>query len=156
MDRYPRVYAMSKRYGPPEINLRDAEILDSYGDESYATRPIEHTVPENVTREDLDFYGWVYAFMGFRDLLFYLHPIAFEYEKDVRMDCVDAFMYSLDRIIPDEMPKLVQEDREALLEGLNWMWNSGGGGSDYSDWAQCPNLQKALGVSVASGGTTLR
>jgi hypothetical protein len=146
MDRYPRVYSLSKRYGPPEINLRDAELLDSFGDESYATRPIDHKVPENVSRKDLDFYGWVYAFMGFRDLLFYLYAVALEYEKDNRMDCVDGFMDSLDRLLPEEMPTLPDDDRDALIAGLTWIWNSGNAG--YADWVQCPNLQRAIGVSA--------
>ena len=147
MDRFPRVYALSKKYGPPRIDLRRAEIIDSYGDESYATRPIDHKVPENVSREDLDFYGWVYAFMKFPDLLVYLYPIALEYEKDLRIECIDGFMYSLDRCLPDEMPKLPEDDREALIAGLNWIWTSGDSG--YADWVQCPNLQEAIGVTAS-------
>ncbi len=147
MNRYPQVYSLSRRHGPPKINLRDAEILDSCGDESYATRPINHQVPEDVSREDLDFYGWVYAFMEFRDLIFYLYPVALEYEKDIRIDCVDPFMYSLDRFISGEMSKLSEEDREALVSGLKWIWHSGELG--YADWIQCPNLQKAINISVS-------
>lgn len=147
MDRYPRVYALSEKYGPPRIDLRRAEIIDSYGDDSYASRPIDHKVPEDVSREDLDFYGWVYAFMKFADLLFYLYPIALEYEKDLRIDCIDSFMYSLDQCLPDEMPKLPEDDREALIAGLNWIWTSGDSG--YADWVQCPNLQKAIGVTAS-------
>jgi len=147
MSRYPRVHSLSEQYGPPKISLRDAEILDSYGDESYATRPISHNAPDDVSRKDLDFYGWVYAFMEFRDLLFYLYPIALEYDRDNSLDCVDSFMYSLDRLYPEQAPKLPKDDQEALIVGLNWMWNTGEAG--YADWVQCPNLQKAIGVTAS-------
>ncbi|MEM7599816.1 MAG: hypothetical protein AAF357_00185 [Verrucomicrobiota bacterium] len=147
MDRYPRVYALSKKYGPPKIDLRRAEIMDSYGNEWNATRSIDHRVPENVSREDLDAYGWVYPFMKFPDLLFYLYPIALEYEKDLCIDCIDSFMYSLDRCLPEEMSKLHEDDREGLIAGLMWIWTSGDSG--YADWVQCPNLQKAIGVTAS-------
>ena len=62
--------SMSKKYGPPKISLRDARILDDYGDESHATRPIQHRVPEDVSKEDFDFYRHVFSFMEFADLLF--------------------------------------------------------------------------------------
>ncbi len=120
--------------------------MDSYGDEAYATRPIHHKVPEDVSREDLDFYGGVYSFMGFEDLLFYLYPIAREFERDKCLDCIDAFLYSLERLFPLMSVSLSPGDQEALLDGLHWIWNAAPLG--YADWIQCPNLQAALGISV--------
>lgn len=140
------VYLMSRKYGPPRVDLRKALIMDDYGDESYATRPINHRLPEDVSREDLDFYGHVYAFMGFKDLLFYLYPIAMEFEHDKGLDCVDAFMYSLDRHFPEDYMSLTADDQQGLIDGLRWIWNAAPLG--YADWIQCPNLQAAIGVSV--------
>ena len=141
----PLVYSLSKKYAPPGIDLRSAEIMDSYGDESNATRPIDHRVPEDVSREDLDFYGWVYAFMEFNDLLFYLYPIALEFERDKKLGCIDAFMYSLDRF-SGESSTLSAEDKAGLADGLRWIWNAAPRG--YADWVQCPNLQALIGVSA--------
>ena len=140
------VYMLSKKYGPPRINLRDAELLDSYGDDSWAKRPINHRVPEDVSLEDLKYYGWVYAFMAFEDLLFYLYPVVIAFEQDQTLDCIDSLMYSLDRFIPTSSSKLSKTDQSALCEGLTWLWEVGSPG--YADWVQCPNLQKFIGIEV--------
>lgn len=140
------VYSLSKKYSPPNIDLRVAKIIDSYGDESYATRPISHSMPEDVSRDDLDFYGWVYPFMGIKDLLFYLYPIGLEYERHNCLDCIDSFLYSLNRFVPTDSSKLPAEDQQGLLDGLRWLWDAAPLG--YADWVQCPNLQAAIGVSA--------
>ena len=144
--KYEDVYKLSRKYSPPKIDLRDAEIMDSYGDESYAERAIEHRIPEDVSREDFDFYGWIYSFMNFEDLMFYLYPIASELEKDPDLDCIDSFMYSLDRILPIRMLSLGADDMSAIKLGLRWIWESGG--SNNVDWRQCPNLLREIGLSV--------
>jgi len=54
----------------------------------------------------LDFYEWVYPFLKFEDLLFYLYPIALEFERTKSLDCIDSFLYSLDRFVPIELSKL--------------------------------------------------
>ena len=141
------VYKLSRKNGPPRIDLRKAEIMDSYGFEGRATRPINHRTPNDVSRDDLDFYGWIYAFLGFEDLLFYLYPIALELERNNTLECIDSFMYSLNRFVPEALSKLNVDDQKALLEGLRWIWDSAPLG--YVDWVQCPNLQKAIGVSVS-------
>ncbi|NJO52950.1 MAG: hypothetical protein HC840_30140 [Leptolyngbyaceae cyanobacterium RM2_2_4] len=143
---HPTVYSLSRKYGPPEIDLRKAEIMDSYGDETYAARPINHRVTEDVSRDDFDYYQWVFAFMGFKDLLFYLYPIALEYERDKCLNCVDSFMYSLNRFMPEELAQLSAEDQQGVLDGLRWIWDAAPLG--YADWVQCPNLQAAIGKSV--------
>jgi hypothetical protein len=140
------VYLMSRKYGPPKIDLRTAEIMDSYGDESCAKLPINHRVPEDVSKEDFDYYQWIFAFMGFEDLLFYLYPIALEYERDNSLNCIDSYMYSLDRFLPEASAKLPPKDQQALVDGLRWIWDAAPLG--YADWVQCPNLQGAIGVSV--------
>ncbi|MFK8027657.1 MAG: hypothetical protein AB8C40_06305 [Gammaproteobacteria bacterium] len=144
--KHKNVYEMSRKYAPPKINLRDAEIMDSFGDESHAKRAIKHLLPTDVSREDFDYYGWVYPFMEFKDLLFYFYPIADEYEKDKELDCVDSFMYSLDRELPIGKLELDHNDVLAIKEGLHWIWESGGEG--YADWWQCPNLQQEIGITV--------
>ncbi len=141
------VYELSRKHGPPRIDLRTAEIMDSYGFEGRATRAINHRTPNDVSRDDLDFYGWIYAFLGFEDLLFYLYPIALELDKSKSLDCIDSFMYSLNRFVPAESSKLSSVDQQALIEGLRWMWDAVPLG--YTDWVQCPNLQKAIGISVS-------
>ena len=140
------VYELAKKHGPPRIDLRRAEIMDSYGDESRATHEINHRTPEDVSRADLDFYGWVNPFLKFEDLLFYLYPIALEFERTKSLDCIDSFLYSLDRFVPTKSLRLPKEDQQAFLDGLRWIWNSAPLG--YADWVQCPNLQRAIGVSV--------
>ncbi len=140
------VYQLSKKHGPPRIDLRMAQIIDGGGDERRASDRINHRIPDDVSKADLDFYGWVYSFLKFEDLLFYLYPIALEFERNKSLDCIDSFLYSLDRFVPTESSKLSVGDQQALLKGLRWIWNSAPSG--YADWVQCPNLQKAIGVSV--------
>jgi hypothetical protein len=141
------VYELSYKYSPPKINLRDAKIMDDYGDDSYAKREIKHIVPDDVLREDFEYYGWVYPFMEFEDLLFYLYPIALVFENNRELDCLDSFMYSLDRVLPTRKMLLTSEDTTALQDGLRWIWKTSNG-DDYADWWQCPNLQLEIGVSV--------
>ncbi len=145
--QHASVYALSKKYAPPRINLRSAEIMDSYGDETFAAYPINHHAPEDVSKEDLDFYPRVFPFMQFTDLLFYLYPIALEYEKDNGLDCIDSYMYSLDRYFPSESSKMLPAEQQSLQDGLRWIWNAAPLGC--ADWVQCPNLQAAIGVSVS-------
>ncbi|NES25203.1 MAG: hypothetical protein F6K41_41465 [Symploca sp. SIO3E6] len=144
--KYKEVYDLSSKFSPPKIDLRMAEILDSYGDESHAKLPINHNRPEDVTREEFDYYGWIYPFMEVEDILFYFYPILIEYEKDKKFDCIDSFMYTTDRAISDIQKRLEPHEREALKLGLTRIWEIGG--NDYADWHQCPNLQRFIGISV--------
>lgn len=68
--KYENIYSLSKRFAPPEIDLRKAQILDYSGDESYADLNVIHKKPDDVKREVFDYYGWVYPFMEPEDLLF--------------------------------------------------------------------------------------
>ncbi len=76
--------------------------------------------------------------MNFEDLLFYFYPLAREYEKDRSLDCIDSFLYSFDRHWKIQKKNVNTEDRMAIIEGLQWMWDVGG--NDYADFEQCPNL----------------
>ena len=143
--KYKNVYKLSSRYSPPKISLRDAQILDC-GNERHAKRAIHHKIPDDVTRDDFDYYGWIYSFMEFEDLLFYFYPLALEYEKDKTIDCIDSFMYSLDRILPSRKLLLNRKDMAGIHEGLRWILESGG--YDSADWEQCQNLQKEIGISA--------
>ena len=141
---YPNVHTLAKRYGPPKVDLQDAEILDSYGSEAHAQLPIMHHVPEDVTREQLDYYGWIYPFVEDTDLIFYLYPIAREYATDLSLDCIDSFLYTLEWRLERLLPTLTEEDEAALREGLLWIWDVGG--TDYADWERCPTLQEFVGL----------
>jgi hypothetical protein len=143
--KHQNVYELSRRYGPPGVDLRQARIADDYGDEAHATMPICHKKPEDVTRDHLDYYGWIYPFLKPHDLLFYLYPIAREHEARPPLECVDSFLYSLNAVIDSIMGTLTEEEREALRDGMRWMWQSGG--SKYADWSG-RKLQKAIGIEV--------
>ena len=119
--KYENVYKLSSRYSPPKISLRDARILDDYDDERNAKRAINHKIPDDVTHGDFEYYAWEFSFMEFEDLLFYFYSLALEYEKDKTIECIDSFMYSLDRILPSKKLSLTQEDINAIHEGLRWI-----------------------------------
>lgn len=144
--KYKEIYDLSYKFSPPKIDLRKAKILDYYGDEIYAKLPINHNNPEDVTREEFDYYGWIYSFMEVEDLLFYFYTILIEYEKDKKLDSIDGFMYTIDRRILNIQKNLEYRDLETLKLGFTRIWEIGG--NDYADWGQCPNLQKFIGISV--------
>lgn len=146
---HPHVYELSKKHGPPRIDLRTAWIMDCHGDDTFAGEPLRHRVPEDVSRQDLDRYQAVYAFMEFKDLLFYLYPVAAELERDNSLFCIESFLWSLDGYVPTESALLPAADQQAFLEGLKWVWGSAPIGSpEFPDWYHCPHLQAAIGVSV--------
>jgi len=147
MNRYPRVYALSERFGPPRVDLRQAQILDDYGDDQWATLHVSHRKPTDVTRKELDHYAWVYSFMEFKDLLFYLYPVALEYERNPRGDFIHSFLYSLDRRLEEGLESLSGDDREALKSALVWIWSTWG--SDYAPWWQCKHLSEFIDVQPA-------
>ena len=95
--KYKDIYDLSMKFAPPKVDLRKARILDDYGDESCAKLLINHKKPDDVKREEFDYYGWVYPFLEPNDLLFYLFAIVIEFKKDNEIDCIDSFMYSMDR-----------------------------------------------------------
>ena len=144
--KYEDIYKLSDKYAPPKIDLRKAQILDDYGDESYAKLIVNHLNPDNVKREEFDYYGWVYPFMEPEDLIFYLYPILNEYQKDNEIECIESFMYSMDREINNLLPKLNNEEIEALKIAFKEIWKIGTR-DDFNEWYQCKNIQKLIGVN---------
>ncbi len=144
---HPAVLALSKKFGPPKINLRQAELLDCYGlnDGEYAQRPIGHNMPWHVLREDLDYYPSVFSFMCEEpdSLLFYLYPVALEFARDMTLEASDSLLYVLDMNYSAIRVLLREEkDAAAFAEGLNWMLDAGG--PDWAPFWQCPNLVPLL------------
>ncbi|MFH5805699.1 hypothetical protein [Alienimonas sp. DA493] len=140
---HPAVLALSEKHGPPPIDLRQAELLDGFGYNKgeYAKRPIAHNMPWHVSREDLDYYRSVFAFMCDEpgSLLFYLYPVALEFERDPTLEASDGFLYCLDMSYEELRPLLREaEDAAAFAEGLNWILNVRG--PDWAPFYQCPNL----------------
>ena len=67
-----------------------------------------------------------------------------EYSKDKEIDCIDSFMYSMDRELATLLKKLNNDDKVALETAFKVIWNVGG--DDYADFAQCKNLQELIGI----------
>ena len=143
---YEDIYNLSGKFAPPKVDLRKAQILDDYGDESYAKLIVSHKKPDDVKREEFDYYGWVYPFMEPEDLIFYLYPMLIEYKKDREIDSIDSFMYSIDREIDNLVPKLSEEEAEVLKFAFKVIWEIGSN-DDLNDWYQCENIQKFIGVN---------
>jgi hypothetical protein len=55
---------LARKYAQPKVDLRQAQILDDYGDDSYAKMANNHDSPDKVKREEFDYYGWIYPFMN--------------------------------------------------------------------------------------------
>ena len=65
--------------------------------------------------------------MDLESLLFYLYPIALEYEKDSNLwDRVNSFMSALNYKLPKNTDEFIKEDLEALEEGLQWIYSAHG------------------------------
>ena len=52
--------------------------------------------------------------MEFKDLIFYLYPIAREYELDLSVDFIDPFLYSLDTWTTKAEDCFTRDDHYAL------------------------------------------
>ena len=144
--KYEDIYNLSKKYSPPKVNLRQAQILDDYGDDTYAKLLVNHDSPDKVKREEFDYYGWVYPFMEPEDLLFYLYAMVIEYENNKELDSIDSFMYSMDREINKLQKSLTEGEKEMLIKAFKVIWDVGN--DDWADWYQCKNLQKLIGISL--------
>lgn len=143
---YQEIYDLSKSFGPPEINLRDAQIIDDYGDDSFARLQIEHKNPEDVSLDEINYYGGVYAFLKPKDLIFYLYPLLVEFKKDMSLDSFDSYMYSMDREIDNLLGCLTNEQVTVLKLAFQVIWKLGG--DDWADWSGCPNLCRFIEVTV--------
>lgn len=135
------VYELSKRYSPPQTNLRDAEVLDCYGDDLAPGPDVDHQVPEDVTREDLDAYPWVFvSYFELEDLLFYLWPIAREFSRDQNLECVHYFLIGLNGAAY-RFRRLSLADQRALKEGLEWIGGARGEATG-ARWESYPGIQR--------------
>ena len=141
---HPAVLALSEGFAPPRVNLRQAEILDACGDASSATHHVSHSRPWDVMRADLDAYPDAWTFMDPTDLLFYLWPVATEYERDPTLTAVDMFVPSLDRCVPELLPQLDAPQRAALAEGVAWLRGDHG---DHNLVFGCANLESLLMIA---------
>ncbi len=144
--KHEDIYNLSMKFSPPKVNLRKAQIIDDYGDESYAQLLVNHKKPDDVKREEFDYYGWVYSFVEPEDLLFYLYAIVIEYSKDKEIDCIDSFMYSINRELPKLQEKLTNDDKVTLENAFKTIWNLSG--DDYVGFSQCKNIQELIGISI--------
>ena len=143
---YEDIYNLSNVFAPPKVNLRQGRILDDYGDETYAKLLVNHSKPDDVTLDEINYYGWVYPFLEAEDLIFYLYSLAIEYKKDKLLDCFDSFMYSMDKNVIALQGKLTKTQNETLKKAFELIWEIGG--DEWADWRQCPNLQKLIGITV--------
>jgi len=144
--KYEDIYNLSLRFSPPKIDLRKVQILDDYGDESFAKLVVNHKKPDDVKREEFDYYGWIYPFMEPEDLLFYLYAIVIEYGNDKEIDCIDSFMYSMDREIGILQQTLTDEENSVVKNAFHKIWEIGG--DEHADFAQCKNLQKLISIKI--------
>ena len=140
------IFNLSKKFSPPKVDIREAKILDDYGDDTYAKIPINHNNPDDVKDEELDYYGWVYPFVEPEDLLFYLYTMVIEYEKNKDLDSIDSFMYSMDREINKLQKTLIDNENQVLKKAFKLIWEIGG--DEWADWYQCKNLQRLIGISL--------
>lgn len=139
------VHDLSTSFAPPRMNLRTAARLDSpYGDDNFTFRDINHREISDVTRADLDFYAWCFSYMDFPSLLFYLYPVASHYEADNALECVDPFLYSLERFVPNCSSSLLALQQSAIYSGVRWIRDSCK--SNPADFSACPNLRSAIGL----------
>ncbi len=136
-------YQLSLDFSPPTMDLRQACILDSHGDESWCAHPIDHRLPNDVSHKDLNAYPDVFAFMGFSDLLFYLYPVALHAGKDSETAYVDFFLCSLDGKYEDQLPSSLDlKQRQGIIEALKWLQSKGE--LDQVTLDQCTHLKALL------------
>lgn len=69
-----------------------------------------------------------------------------EYQNNKDLDCIDSFMYSMDREINKLQLILSKDENLILRNAFQIIWDIGG--DDWTDWEQCKNLQKLIRISV--------
>ena len=137
------IYNFSKKFAPPKTTLKSAEIMSEWGKSTLEDRVIDHSDPKNVTREEIEFYTMIYAFLEFEDFLFYLYPMIKEFIKDKNFDNLDFFLYSFDSKLLKNINKLSNEDIKILRKTLTWL--SEQHGVEYSGIDQTYNIQRFIG-----------
>ena len=137
------IYIFSKKYSPPKTTLKDAEIMSEWGETQLEDREVDHSDPGNVSREEIEFYTMVYSFLEFEDFLFYLYPMAREFEKDKDFDNMEFFITSFDSVLNKNLKKLNEEDHQTLKRALLWL--SELHPIEYSGIDETLNIQKFIG-----------
>lgn len=92
----PAIIRLSKRFAPPRINLLQARLDDDYGRTECIEVEVTHQHPEEVTVQELDYYGDVWPFLCPESSLFYLYAVLSAF-RDFRAGS---------RPIPDPVPHL--------------------------------------------------
>ena len=112
------LYELSKKYAPPVINLRQAEIMDSYGDEEYAKIQLNHVNPEDVKLEELLYYNQAWGFMNAKDLLFYAYAVTTFADSGDKI-FVEMYIYTIEqRLSRNDFLFMIQDDQGVFKEAL--------------------------------------
>ena len=91
-------YSISIKHAPPHVNIREARIADDYGRDDKAKLAITHTIPNEVTCEQLLYYNDVWIFVDESDLLFYLWPVLqcfVTYKNSSGCEFYHSYLYAL-------------------------------------------------------------
>lgn len=80
--------------------------------------------------------------------IYYLYQLLIEYKKDREIDCIDSFMYAMDREINNLLPGLNEEEFKVLKNAFKIMWTLDSS-DNFNECYQCENTQKFIGVSLS-------
>ena len=78
-----QVYSLSKSFSPPQVDLREARLIDDHGATQNSAVTVRHRDPNDVSASELEYYFDVWGFMTPGDLLFYAYPLT-------RFNCGDG------------------------------------------------------------------
>jgi len=99
-------YNISILFSPPEYNIRDGRIADNWGGTSMCELEVNHIKPEDVSSEEMNYYGGALTFLGAKENLFYLYYIVSSIKTNSQ--------YNLDELLSN-----VENHLEEYLELLN-------------------------------------
>ena len=141
-----KLKSYSSLFGPPKVDLREAQIKDCYGDEKYAQVPIHHIDPTDVTFEELDYYGrLVYAFMNFSDVVFYTYSVFVNFEKDYEFEHMDFLLYNYDRYT-ESLEQLPSKSFQILKDSCHYLFSLHG---YHADWEGAKTFSKLMGIDIS-------
>lgn len=146
MTDYPEIYALSKRFAPPPIDLRQWRIADDYGDESGAGISIRHARPEDVDLADLQYYCDAWSFLDAQSLLYYMHAIVTFARGESECGGLDISYYfmSFDQQFPAIQTLLTPRELDVVLHALLEIWEADDSTTFTLD--SCYMLQSYLGL----------
>ena len=136
----------SSAFGPPKLNLRDAQIISSYGRKDSAKLEINHNSPADVKDHEIDYYSYsVFSFMNLKDLIFYTYAIFQKHKAEGDYTHMDFLLYGYERNM-DELKELLTSDLKSIfISSCNELFNLHG---FEAAWEQCPNLSKFIGIDI--------